>query len=124
LSPVHGEIYRSSAPCEKTGDEKIHVGPTLMCSSDRANKGVFWDIINYQDISKSNKNSVDLREIPTLLQATEENHKQIDINYINKENDRKLFASKTPAKHNPSGNKIPLLDSRPVHLTKERDSGV
>jgi len=29
--------------------------------------------------------------------------------------------SRTPANRNPSGNKIPLLDPRPVHLTKERD---
>jgi hypothetical protein len=97
------------------------MGPPLMCSSARANKGVFRDIINYQDISKSKKNSVELREIPILLQASEEHRKQMDINCINKENDTELFASKTPAKHNPSGNKIPLLDPRPVCLTKERD---
>lgn len=127
LTPVHGEVYRSSALCEKTGDEKHHMGPPLLCSAARANKDVFRDIINHQDISKSKKNSIDLREIPILLQASEENHKQMDINYINKENDIELFASKTPAvsrtpaKHNPSGNKIPLLDLRPVHLTKERD---
>ena len=126
LTPVHGEVYRSSTLCEKTGDEKYRMGPPLMCSAAGANKGVFRDIINHQDISKS-KNSVDLREIPILLQASEENHKQMDINYINKENDIELFASKTPAfsrtpaNHNPSGNKIPLLDPRPVHLTKERD---
>jgi len=127
LTPVHGEVYRSSALCEKTGDEKYCMGPPLMCSAARANKGVFRDIINRQDLSKSKKNSVDLREIPILLQASEENNKQMDINYLNKENDIELFASKTPAvsrtpaEHNPSGNKIPLLDTRPVHLTKERD---
>ena len=128
LTPVHGEVYRSSALCDKTGDEKYRMGPPLMCSAARANKGVFRDIINHQDISKSKKNSVDLKETPILLQASEENHKQMAINYINKENDMELFASKTPAvsrtpgKHNPSGNKIPLLDPRPVHLTKERNS--
>jgi hypothetical protein len=127
LTPVHGEVYRSSALCEKTGDEKYCMGPPLMCSAARANKGIFRDIINHQDISKSKKKSVDLREIPIFLQANEENHKQMDINCINKENDIELFASKTPAvsrtsaNHNPSGNKIPLLDTRPVHLTKERD---
>lgn len=127
LTPVHGEVYRSSALCEKAGDEKYRMGPPLMCSAARANKAVFRDIINSQDLSKSKKNAVDLREIPILLQASEENHKQMDVNYINKENDTELFASKTPAvsrtpaKHNPSGNKIPLLDTRSVHLTKERD---
>lgn len=127
LTPVHGEVYRSSALCEKTGDEKYRMGPPLMYSAARANKVIFRDIINHQDISKSKKNSVDLREIPILLQASEENHKQMDINYMNKENDIELFASKTPAvsrtpaNHYPSGNKIPLLDTRPVHLTKERD---
>lgn len=126
LTPVNGEGYRSSL-CEKTDDEKYRMGPPLMCSAARANKGVFRDIINNQDLSKSKKNSVDLKEIPILLQANEENHKQMDVNYINKENDIEFFASKTPAvsrtpaKLNPSGNKIPLLDTRPVHMTKERD---
>jgi hypothetical protein len=124
VAPSLGEVHKSSALCEKTDDEKFHMGPPLMCSTVRANKGLFRDIINHQDISKSKKNSVDLREIPKLLQASEENHKQMDIN---KENDMGLFVSKTPAinrtaaKHNPSGNKIPLFDSRPVYLTKDRD---
>jgi hypothetical protein len=127
LALGNGEVYRSSAPCEKTGDEKFHMGPPLMCSAARANKGVFRDILNHQDISKLKKNSVDPREIPILLQANEEHHKQMDVNYINKENDIELFASKTPAvsrtpaNQNPSGNNIQLLDPRPVNLTKERD---
>ena len=121
LAPAHGEVYRSIALCEKTGDEKFHMGPPLMCSSASSNKGIFRDIMNHQDISKSKKNSIDLREIPILLQASEENHKQMDINYINKENDIGLFASKTPAKHNPPDSRTPLLDSRPVHLSKEKD---
>lgn len=124
LTPGNGEVYRSSAPFEKTGDEKFHMGPPLICSAARANKVVFQDIINHQDISKPKKNSVDLREIPIHLQASEEHHKQMDLN---KENYIELFVSKTPAvsrtpvNRNPSGNKIPLLDPRPVHLTKGRD---
>jgi hypothetical protein len=126
MAPSHGEVHRSSALCEKT-DEKFHMGPPSVCSAVRANKGIFRDIINHQDISKSKKNAVDLMEIRKLLQASEEHHKQMDINYINKENDMQLFASKTPAvnrtaaKHNPSGIKIPLCDSRPANLSKERD---
>ena len=76
----------------REGDEQYRMGPPLMSSAAGANKGIFRDIINHQDISKTKKNSVDLREIPILLQASEENHKQMDINYINKENDIELFA--------------------------------
>jgi hypothetical protein len=128
VAPSHEEVHKSSALCERTNDEKFHMGPPLMCSSVRANKSVVLrNIINHQNILKSKKKSVDLRENPRLLQASEENHKLIDINYINKGNDIALFVSNTAtvnriaAKHNPSGNKIPILDSRPANLTEERD---
>jgi hypothetical protein len=76
-TPIHGEVYRSSALCEKTGDEKYRMGPPLTHSVASASRHIYQGVIDHQDISKS-KNSGGLREIPIFVEASTENQNQIN----------------------------------------------
>jgi hypothetical protein len=128
VEPFHEEVHNSSALCVKKEEEKFHMGPPLMCSSVKANRGiVLRNIINRKDILNSRMKSVDVRGIPKIVPTGDENLKQIDIKFVtNKENEIGVFASKTaafsvtPAKNNPSVDKIPVFGSNALHLSKER----
>ncbi|XP_021934074.1 serine/threonine-protein kinase MPS1 isoform X2 [Zootermopsis nevadensis] len=124
----HEEVHNSSALCVKKEYEKMHMGPTVMCSSVKANRGiVLRNIINHKDVLNTRMNSVDVRGNSKIIPASDENLKQMDIKYVtNKENEIGLFASKTdafnvtPARNNPLVNKNPIFGSNPVLLSKER----
>jgi hypothetical protein len=127
--PFLEEVRNSSALCVEKEEERFDMGPPLMCSSVKTNKGVVLrNIINHKDILNSKIKSIDVRGNPKIVHASEENLKQTDINYItNKENDVGLFALKaaafndvTPERNIPSNNKFPVFDSSPLNLSKDR----
>jgi hypothetical protein len=122
----HDRVPISSALCVKKEDEKLHMGPPLMYSSVRTNKGgILRNVVNHKDTPNSKVKSIDVRGIPKNMQASEENVKKMDDS--NKENEVGLFSSKsaayniTSAKHGSSCNKIPVFDSNLLHVTKEKD---
>jgi hypothetical protein len=130
VESFHGEIHNSATLCTKEKDEGFHMGPPLMCSSAKANKGiVLRNIINHKEILNSKMKSIDVRRIQKIIQASDEHLQQTDLNYVmNKENEIGVFASKTaafnitPAKYNTSSDTTPvgLFGSIPLNSSKER----
>jgi hypothetical protein len=117
--PCHEEAPAFTGLCMEKDDEKLCMGPPLMLSCTKTDRGVLRDIINHKDTLNSKIKSVDVRGIPINMQAGDKNVQQTDI--TNKENNVGLFLSELAAKHGSTGSKISVFDSDLLHVSKEGD---